>query len=83
MQASKPAEPFDTDAFIALCQARGWDQPVRRAEALGFHVGTLTRIESGKRQPGLAFALACRRTFGLEAFARLFPITEEAHDARR
>lgn len=84
MQASKPI--FDADVFVELCRERGWDQPVKRAKALGFHVGTVTRLESGERKPGLAFANRCRRIFGLEDYVRLFPLppveAEEATDER-
>lgn len=82
MQASDQ-QIFDRAVFDKLCRSRGWSRPIQRAKGLGFHVGTVTRIETGERQPGLAFANKCREVFGLENYVRLFPLppTEEDCDA--
>jgi transcriptional regulator with XRE-family HTH domain len=70
--------PFDRELFQELCVEAGLQTDAERARALGVHQSTILRNQSGDASPSLQFALACRRVFGLEAFAQLFPIPKEA-----
>lgn len=73
---------FNRSLFEELCRSEGLKTDSQVARAIGVKPSTIHRIRSGEITPGLRVANQCRRLFGLDAYVRLFPISEEAPDVQ-
>ena len=70
--SSKPVVRFLTSEFDAYTEPRGYDSNVKKARLIGCGIATMSRIRSGKQNPGPFFTAAVYAAFGKEQASKFF-----------